>query len=258
MNGSDQRTKPPREGLFAKLSGVGAVLGVLVMIFFGVRPDADAPVPTPPSRDNLAVPSGSVTAPSATSVPDSECVGADGSSADCGRSDALLVTSASPCDGAGVTQALGMDPGVLELLVEVRQIGPTCAAAPGAQARAGGATAHDLIAVREGAKRAELMACWTSDRDPGSVVPCSEPHRFEPVTAWRPMHDPETIASECRSAAGSFVAGPVDVHGQPLSSDSVTARSGDQPVFRCLVGSSETLTDSVYQLSGRALPTRAP
>lgn len=191
----------------------------------------------------------------ATTTLTSPCISPDGRATSCASADALFVTAATTCDPSGVTTALGMDPAVVELLIEAREVGGQCGAAPTARAQKAGATASDLVAVRDGQQRAGLMACLVDESDAGSVVPCSEPHQAEPVTDWRPATDLSAIREECRSAAASFVAGRVDVHGQPLSSGWLMAQSDQEPVYRCLVKGPAPLRGTVHQLSGRPLPT---
>lgn len=187
-------------------------------------------------------------------LPSSDCISREGQATSCESADALFVTSVENCDLPGVTVSLGMDPEVVEMLLDVREMGTQCAAAPTDQARAVGATASDLVAMSEGHQRAGLMACLANASD-FVVVPCSEPHRAEPVTAWRPATNPSAIRDECSSAAASFVAGRVDVHGHPLSSGWLTTDHNQEPLYRCLVKSTAPLRDTVYGLSGRPLPT---
>lgn len=186
-----------------------------------------------------------------------ECVGLDGSPTPCTSADAWLLVSAQSCDPTGASRTLGIDPSMVELLIETRQIGEACAISPASAARAAGATPMDLLAVQAGQIDSVVIACWTDPRDSASVVPCSQAHQYEPVTSWQPLEDQGTLSDICRSAAARYVAGSVGTLSDRLTAISVVGEAADHSMFRCLVKAPDQLYGSVFQLSGKPLPTQS-
>lgn len=243
---------------------IGAIAGVVAAVAAVL-----AILPSGQSNESDAVPGGT-SVPIATVLPatpvessrppvggseptvGATCVRSDGRPIDCGNDEAMIATSASPCDAAGAVRALGGDPQVVELLVETASYSGGCAVGPTDQARAAGATLSDLRKVTDGELSAAVAACWP-DSPTSPMVPCATVHRFEPVTAWAPLDDPTTLTDKCRSAASRFVAGPVDVPDGRLTSMHLVTQEAS-PRYRCVVASSVPLKGSVYRLSGRELP----
>lgn len=255
---------PPRRTREVPWVPIGAIAGVvaalaavLAILPTGGSSESDAAAggaSVPSATVGPATTVGSPRSPQGGSEPTvgSMCVRSDGRPIDCGNVEAMIATSASPCDAIGAVRALGGDPQVVEILVETASYSGGCAIRPNKDARAAGATLSDLFKLADGELRAPLAACWP-DRPTSPMVPCATVHHFEPVTAWAPLDDPTTLTEKCRSAASRFVAGPVDVPDGRLTSMPLVTQEAS-PRYRCVVASSVPLKGSVYRLSGRELP----
>lgn len=263
---SPQRAGRPESLPWGAIGAISAALAIPVMIIIalvqaGVGGGSDgAQSSSPRSAYSGGTPGRVTTTDVAAGAPGNsaaqrgaaKCVRTDGSPVSCGDADALVVTSATSCDLAGATRALGADPATLELLLDPVPYDGACAVGPTAAARAAGAITADVLALRGGEVRSALVACWP-DTPNSPVVSCATPHRYEPVSAWAPVGDAGRLAETCSSAAALYVAGPVNVAGEPLVSLPLTTDESP-PRYRCAVVSAVPLAGSVYRLSGRELP----
>lgn len=235
-------------------AGVIAAAAAVIAIGLGLSNDTEDHSIHPVSGASGAppTPAASSTASTDQSAPvaPGECVREDGPPIECGSSDAWLAVAASPCEPDSVSRALGADPDEVELRIEAKGIAGACAVAPTAAARSVGATISDLTAISEGRLAAPVLTCW-STLDPNEAVSCNQPHRYEPVTGWRPLQNHRDLESVCQEAVKRFVAGPADSSTGALSTRWVTTEES----FRCLVESRGPLVGTVYRLSGRPLPT---
>lgn len=242
----------PREGPAAWIAAAAAVVAIPVAIVLGLMSiNAGQPAAGPtggPESGAARVPG----SPGATATGDL-CVREDGGSVSCAAADAWLVVSTSHCDSEGVSRALGADPDTIELQVETAGIAGRCAVAPSAAARSVGATIGDLANLRHDVVSPRVLTCW-QEADPGTAVPCSQPHHFEPASHWRPLGDQAEPESVCPGVVRSYVAGQADSPAGALSTMWVVSQE-QEPRYRCLVKSRDVLTGTVYRLSGRQLPT---
>ncbi|MDO5499510.1 MAG: hypothetical protein Q4F67_07510 [Propionibacteriaceae bacterium] len=258
------RPDPPRSRRSVPWGAVGAVatiLAGLIALLAWQFPKAvsTTPVQIPSAASALGTESGEpaageapVVEPRSAQPMAGECVDEDGKAIECGGADAWLIVVAAPCDQPSATRSLGADPAALELQVEAKEINGLCAVTLRDNAKAAGATIGDLTSISEGTLASSVLTCW-AEANPSTAVPCNQPHRFEPVTAWRPVADSAAIEATCKAAARAFVAGPVDQVNRPLLTRWVQTQEAT-PQYRCLVESRAALNGTVYRLSGRSLP----
>lgn len=242
----------PKEGPAAWIGAGAAVVAIPVAIVLGLLSINSG---QPAARPTGGAESGTVRAPG-SSEPKATgelCVREDGGPVGCSAADAWLVVPASHCDAGAMSRALGADPDTIELQVETKNIAGQCAVAPSAAARRAGATIGDLTNLRHGVVPARVLTCW-QEANPGTAVPCSQPHHFEPASQWRPLGDQAEPESVCPGVVRAYVAGQADSPAGALSTMWVISQE-QEPRYRCLVKSRDSLTGTVYRLSGRPLPT---
>lgn len=180
------------------------------------------------------------------------CYSLDSKPTSCDESSAGVVVETKACSAQGVREALGLsDENQLDLSSSSTTVG--CLAFPGSVARAEGATAVDVIELRNGRVPSRLRLCAPSVSAP--EVACTEPHRIELIAPWRDAGGVDT-AAVCLAAARAYADRTLAEIVDPLTSKAMLGTNGGRALYRCYIESSVSLRDSVWRLGSRE-PVRA-
>lgn len=211
-----------------------------VLEYVGIRPERStsqgAPPLSPPSGDDQKAPVGP------------GCFDAVGKGLPCSDPDAWLSLQLVQCSESDALGALGVEADATSVSLEVQAVGDQCLARPSRVAVTLGATAADLLKVKD--DPAPLATCY-QDQQASQETVCSRAHRIEPVEGWKAIENSVRDEDACRDRVERYVGDTIAARKGELSA--VPLEAGTQ--YRCAVLSQTTLYGSVKQLNGRPLPS---
>jgi hypothetical protein len=187
---------------------------------------------------------GSSPAPLGTPTPTSACVRAF-EPAGCDGTGAMLRLTLRPCARSTLFTTWGLRAELDVLLVDTVEHAGGCYVGPSGPAMQA-VTGLDLLDAARGVVAPQLRACYLLDSN--APVPCTSRHTGELVGDWRPR-DGADPGDACDQAARRYVGTTLD--SQDLIATILSGPAG----YRCAVTSSATLTSTVRNLRGAALPT---
>jgi hypothetical protein len=206
--------------------------------------------------------SGQATTPKATPLPDSgssssnfpgqtSCVDQNGGSTACDTALSYLVTKVSPCTADAALRQFGIDPDEQQLDLEAKSADSTCLLRPGARARAEGATARDVVRLKNGVVDSRFRLCLTVDS--GSIVACTQRHFTELVTPSK-SGDVLSDVGSCLQPARRYTLRTLDDPFGELQPVLLKSSSDRGPTYQCGVRSNQELNGTIWHLGTAPLP----
>jgi len=202
------------------------------------------------------------TTPSATPLPDSRsassklsgqtsCVDQNGATTACDTASGYFVTKLSPCTADAALRQFGIDPEEQQLDLEAKSADSTCLLRPGAKARAEGATARDVVRLKDGVVDSRFRLCLTVDS--GSIVACTQRHFTELVTHSK-SGDVLSDVGSCLQPARRYTLRTLDDPFGELQPVLLKSSSDQPSTYQCGVRSTQELDDTIWHLGTAPLP----
>lgn len=249
----DRRAAKSSGGLRADAPPIVVISGILVLTIVGlvislVNGAGSTQTPTTTSTLLPSANTASSTRPSGLA----NCVDESGGSAACDAASSYLVTKVSPCTADAALRQFSIDPEEQQLDLEAQPGASGCLLRPGPTSHAEGATASDVVRLRDGIVATRFRLCLTTNEGP--VVACSKPHFTELVSPSKGA-DILSDVSSCLQPARRYTGRTLSDPFGELQAVLLESPSDRGATYRCGVRSTLKLNDTIWQVGTAPLPT---